>query len=81
MELPPNYINKFKKGTPRKDSNRQELICKLSEATGRTKKSIYFSFIGMPDTWLKDALSHCLHYTDIKARQAKLTEFLNNTKI
>ena len=60
----------------RKDSERQEYIGKLAEATGRTKKSIYFSFIGMPDSWLKDALEHCLHFQDIKARNYKLKEWL-----
>ena len=65
---------------PRKDNDRRELIAKLSEATGRTPKSIVFSFIGMPDKWIQDALNHCLHYSSIKARNHFLSDWLKKTK-
>ena len=77
-----NYdLSKLKLKKPRKDDNRRELIGRLAEATGRTPKSIHFSFIGMPDSWIKDAISHCLHFTNANARNAKLTEFINQSKL
>jgi hypothetical protein len=69
-------IERFKLKKPAKNEERKRLIEKLSEATGWTKKSIHFQTLHFPDTWLQDALSYCLHYTDAKARNAKLKEFI-----
>jgi len=77
-----NYdLSKLEVKKPRKDDNRRELIAKLAETTGRTTKSIHFSFIGMPDSWIQDAISHCLHFTNANARNAKLSEFIKEMKI
>ena len=77
-----NYnLEKFKIKKPAKNAERLELIEKISEASGWSKKSIHFQTLGFPDSWLKDALEHCLHFSDPKARNAKLKEFLNNCKI
>jgi hypothetical protein len=65
---------------PRKDSERQEYIGKLSEATGRTKKSIYFTTLHFPTSWLRDALSDCLHFTDPQTRNFKFGEWIKLAK-
>ena len=65
---------------PAKNEERKRLIDKLSEASGWSKKSIHFQTLGFPDNWLKDALEHCLHFSNPKARNAKLKEFLRSCK-
>ena len=70
----------YKVVKPRKDDNRRELIGRLSEATGRTKRSIYFSTIDFPDSWLKDVLEDCIHFTGQKAKNFKFGEWLKLAK-
>jgi hypothetical protein len=81
MDINPHQIlSKYTVKKPPKNRDRLELIDKLSTATGRTKRSIYFSVMDFPNSWLTDALNHCLHFSDPKARNAKLTEFINLSK-
>lgn len=74
-------LKKFVIKKPRKDDDRRELIEKLSNATGWAKKSIHFSTLHFPTSWLHDALQACLHFSDIKARNFKFKEFINETKL
>lgn len=77
-----NYnLDKFQVKKPSKNEERKVLIEKLSEATGWSKKSIYFQTLHFPDTWLKDALESCLYFTDIKTRNYYLTKFIKESKL
>jgi hypothetical protein len=62
---------------PRKDDNTREYVDKIHDATGWDKRAIYFQ---VPHNRLKEALEYCLHYTDVKARNFKLKEFINLSK-
>lgn len=74
-------IENLKVKKPAKNEERKRLIEKLHECTGWAKKSIHFSTLKFPDSWLQDALEHCLHFSDPKARNAKFKEFISLTKI
>jgi hypothetical protein len=74
-------LTKYKIVKPRKDNERRELVSKLSEATGRTTKSIHFTTIHFPTSWLRDALQSCLHFTEQKTRNYHFGEFIKQTKI
>lgn len=65
---------------PRKDQERRELIERLSETTGRNKKSVYFSTMHFPISWLRDALSSCLHFQEMKTRNYHFGEFIKESK-
>ena len=73
--------NNLKIKKPAKNENRLRLVDRLSEVTGWSKKSIHFQTLKFPDSWLEDALSHCQHYSDPKARNAKFKEFIQSTKM
>lgn len=73
-------LTKFKVKKPAKNEERKRLVEKLSECTGRTKKSIHFSTLIFPESWLQDALNYCLHFTEIKTRNYKFGEFIKLTK-
>jgi hypothetical protein len=62
---------------PRKDDNTREYVDKIHEATGWDKRAIYFQ---VPHNRLKEALEYCLHFTDVKARNFKLKEFISLSK-
>ena len=62
---------------PRKDDHTREYVDKIHEATGWDKRAIYFQ---VPHNRLKEALEYCLHFTDIKARNFKLKEFISLIK-
>lgn len=74
-------IEKFKVKKPAKNEERKRLIEKISEATGWSKKSVHFSTLKFPDSWLQDALNHCLHFSNPKLRNMKFKEFINLTKV
>lgn len=75
-----NYnLNKFKIKKPRKDEERVKYIELLSEKTGWSKRGLAFSFKGLPDSWLRDALKYCENYSTQSTRSWKLKEFLKNT--
>lgn len=77
-----NYsLEKFKVKKPAKNEERKRLIEKISEATGWSKKSVHFQTLHFPDSWLKDALESCLHYTDAKTRNYHLKEFIKSSRL
>lgn len=69
----------FKKAP--KNSERLRLIDRLSEVTGRSKKSVHFSTLKWPDSWLLDALNHCEPYSNPKMRNKMFGEFVAATKV
>ena len=73
-------ITKFKVVKPRKNEERIQLVYKLSVATGRTKRSIHFSTLHLPENWLQDALDYCLHFTDPQTRNFKFGEWIKLSK-
>lgn len=77
-----NYsLEKFKVKKKQKNQDRLDLIERISVSTGWNKKSIHFSTLNFPDSWLQDALNHCLHFSNPKLRNMKFKEFINSTKI
>jgi hypothetical protein len=65
---------------PTKNAERNYYIDRLAEITSYSKRGIVFSFAGLPDSWLKDAIRECENYSDIKARTYFLKEFLKKIK-
>ena len=63
---------------PRKDDDTREYVDKIHEATGWSYSGIYFN---VPHNRLKEALEYCLHYSSVKTRNFKLSEFITKLKI
>ena len=74
-------ITKFKVVKPRKNEERIMLIDRLSTITGWAKKSIYFQTIKFPDKWLYDIIDYCEHFSNPKLRNAKLKEFITQSRL
>ncbi len=72
--------NKYKVQKPHKNAERNYYIDRLSDITGYSKRGIVFSFLGLPDNRLRDAITHCEPYTDVKTRTWKLKEFIKEIK-
>ena len=76
-----NYdLSRFKVKKEAKNENRKRLISELSETSGWSKRSIHFSTLHFPDSWLEDALKECRFYSNPKLRNMKFKEFINKTK-
>ena len=75
-----DYLKKFKIKKPAKNEKRKELIARLSEITGWSKKSIHFQTLNFPDDWLQNIIDYCQHYSNPKLRNLKLKEFITNSK-
>jgi hypothetical protein len=81
MDIEKGFLERFKIKKPAKNEERKRLIQELSDTTGWNKKSIYFSTVGFPDSWLQDALNDCKHYSNPKMRNKMFKEFIDKTKI
>lgn len=81
MDIPKDYLIKFQVKKPARNEERKRLIQELSDTTGRSTKSIYFQTIHFPDSWLKDALDECKHYSNPKMRNKMFGEFISKSKI
>lgn len=81
MEISKDYLSKFKIKKPAKNEERKRLVQELADTTGWNTRSIHFSTLHFPDSWLKDALTHCKHYSNPKMRNKMFKEFINQTKI
>lgn len=76
-----NYnLERFQIKKPAKNEERKRLISELSDASGWSKKSIHFKTLGLPDSWLQDALNECRYFSNPKLRNKKLSEFLNGMR-
>jgi hypothetical protein len=73
-------VKVFKVKKPRKDEQRIIYIERLHEITGWTKRGLTFQFKGLPESWIKDAITYCQHYATQSTRGYKLKEFLNELK-
>lgn len=71
---------KFQIKKPAKNAERNYYIDRLASITGYSKRGIVFSFAGLPDSWLKDAITKCEHYSDVKTRTYFLKEFIREMK-
>ena len=73
-------LEKFKIKPPSKNDERKRLIAELSEVSGWNKRAIHFSFLGLPESWIQDALRECRHFSNPKLRNKKLGDFLKEIK-
>ncbi len=74
-------LTKFKVKKPAKNEERKRLIQALADATGWNKRSIHFSTLHFPDTWLQDALNYCQPFSNPKMRNLKFKEFKDKAKL
>lgn len=65
---------------PAKNAERNYYIDRLAEVSGWSKRGIVFSFAGLPDQWLRDAISYCEPFSTQSTRGYKLREFINKMK-
>lgn len=77
-QLLQNY--KLSEKKPRKNDERNYYIDRLAEVSGWSKRGIVFSFAGLPDQWLRDAITYCEPFTTQSTRGYKLREFINKMK-